>query len=51
MHKTRVTTVARHDTEPCHDWSTYGDYRVKISNFKYFMCHKKVYNSLYVNVD
>ena len=51
MHITRDATIARHYTKPCHDWPTYRDDCVKISDFKDLMCHKKVYNSFYVNVD
>ena len=51
MHITRDTTIARLNTSPCHDWATYGDDRIKISDFKDCMCAKKVYNSFYVNVD
>ena len=32
MHITRDATIARHDTKPCKDWSTYGDDCVKIHN-------------------
>ena len=43
---TRETTKARLDTGPCDDWATYGDDRIKISDFKDLVFQKATVQSM-----